>query len=907
LANESDEAVDVLYDEVGDTEDGDVRGALLNLKRDAYNRRAMDGEDLDQVRGEISDAAWDAISTFREALGERDEVREDLDTTYYRELKDVRDKFREAIQNERFQKGLVISSPSLFEAQSSYLEAKVSGLSGKERSTERGLLRYLSRTAMKAAPFGTFCTVISGELADHNGRADDQGAENASTGSDGVLSVHGDLLDQHGEIRLDKTLYGLIQGRIQDRAWIRRRIKLDLNPTLRKVDGEFRFMAFVDGQEAFQRMPANPVLDLIQGILSTEGKKSSVEIAEILGSRPDVEASQNKILRYTDRLIQTGFLQLRFGISEQDVRWDRPLRSILKPIDDEWANTIVDLLATLRGKVDRYEAASLPERKQLLDAMEQEIDTALESMQWPEYEPIPFYEDATAPCSASLDVDPGSGARDALREYVEWSLPLSFPRRERVNARHFLNEYYENKDSVDLLTFYENFYRQYYKDHLDKKETNKGSAEYDLKNPFSKKEIYEIRKGRGKLASIIRERWMANPESDVIDIYSRDFEEATRDVKCFDDKPVSVSTFAQPYENRNSKGGGFLIKRGMYFAGYGKYFSRHLYLFRNKVENNIYDKNNSMAEGHVAEIRGHTHINMNLHPPITPKEISYPMGESGGRNVQLDLHDLNVEASETPEYGVVLKHGPSGREVHPVDLGFVSSKFRPPLYQFLTRFTPTREFIPPLPGKPRLGAEADEGSSGPETSEASTGEDDSGILYRPRIRFNESLLLTRKRWTVPRPDFPERRDDEDDPEYFARVNEWRSKHDIPNEVYVQIRPRSERRADDGETPEVEARRENVERRGIQEEDLEEEDEPGDERNIDAGNQGGRPQPKYRKPQYIDFGNPMLVNLFGTLTKDLSEYVVYLEERFPGSESLVEFEGETYTDELVLQVDLPSDR
>jgi hypothetical protein len=55
--------------------------------------------------------------------------------------------------------------------------------------------------------------------------------------------------------------------------------------------------------------------------------------------------------------------------------------------------------------------------------------------------------------------------------------------------------------------------------------------------------------------------------------------------------------------------------------------------------------------------------------------------------------------------------------------------------------------------------------------------------------------------------------------------------------------------------------------------------------------GKRPgfQDHLGKPQYVDFRNPLLVDLFSRMTENLETFQVILEERLPGRDHLIRWE------------------
>jgi len=928
LRRHKETATDVLYDAVGDSSNSEQRGAFLQIKRDVYNLRPLDDDDLARARQTWSDSTRRVVETYRDLMRKQRKLRSDLRETYHDETCRARRVFRQHVQNADFQKGLLISSRSLFSAQTQYLESDVASLGGRERSIERGLLRYLSRTAMKATPFGTFCAVLPGSFVEGQGSEEQERK---------IIELEGDPQDKESQVRLNKSLFGILQRHLKDRPAVHRHFNVELNPTLRRHDDELRFLANVDGQEVFQRLPENPVLDIIADLLAEGGRKPLRELVAALHQHPDIAASEEEATQYLDRLLEIGFLRFRLGISEQEVAWDRPLQRLLEPIDDEHARRTVDLLRTLRVKIEAYDDAPVAEREHLLDEMTETVDEALTDMEVAASVPkdLPLYEDATAEATTRMDWSSIRETEETLAQYLSLTLPLSSPRKERINMRHFYEEHYD-ESSVSLLRFYEEYYRNHYKEHLEKKRKSRRGEEiedYDVANPFGLDEIERIQDARSQIREHVVAQWRKNAESEVIDIELKDLAEITNDLPSLSKDPYSVSLFAQPFSQDEEERTGLIVPDGKYLAGYGKYFSRFLYLFDEEVTEHLQDTNAELTDHHVAEICGDAHFNANLHPPLLPWEISYPTGESGQADIQLRSSNLRVEPDLENEHEIRVHHRPSEKKVFPVDLGFLNPRMRPPLYQLLSRFTPTASFRLPIPDRP-TSAESDENESSDHASNGQLGEEprmngqaeeegtadeeaEPTVVRRPRIRLNGQVVLARQQWWVPSTQFPERRENEDDVAYFARVDRWRREHGMPSEVYVRLRPLSatedeadEETALEEDEPAEELHEAPTEDTPTAAEEGRENGEPQDE--DDEGSPAQQRQNRtrrsrdYHKPQYIDFQNPLLVNLFGKLTVNLDRYVATVEERFPEPTDLPETDGQRYTNELILQMDVPAE-
>ncbi|HWK90300.1 MAG TPA: hypothetical protein VNP72_09900, partial [Longimicrobium sp.] len=239
------------------------------------------------------------------------------------------------------------------------------------------------------------------------------------------------------------------------------------------------------------------------------------------------------------------------------------------------------------------------------------------------------------------------------------------------------------------------------------------------------------------------------------------------------------------------------------------------------------------------------------------------------------------------------------------------------------------------------------------------------IVSRPRMTYRGSLVLSRRHWTVPGVLFPQHRPDESAADFFVRANGWRAEHGIPETCYLKVMPIPEAPKPPQGAPgaaggpaapppppppeELPGYEEPVAEMGHDddEHDHEEHDEheghdhdhgddhghahaPGDEPAAQphahapgappAGGGGRAPIPgawapggakkrtqpsrDYLKPQFMDFGNPLLVGLFGRVAGGLKSFQVVVEERYPDRPALPRHGDSRYVTELVVQVNFP---
>ena len=910
----------LLYEEIGRSEDKKKRRDLLTLKRDLYNLR-VGASTIQAAMGSILPATVvETLEAFCRLIEARNHTQRDLERTYHTELQAARRRFQVLLKEEDFQKGLLLSSRSLFASQRKYIGFTGTELGGKREKIERGLLRYFTRAAMKATPFGTLCAVLPGRFVD---------AVPESQGRSEVFFFDGDPRQKTSAIRLNKSLYGILLNHLKTRAAVTLELHLELNPTLRKEAGRWVFLAASPGGERFYRLANNPSLELVGSVTRRHGHLALRRLLHELTTHPALEASEEDALQYLDKLLEVGFLRFRTGIREQEVDWDEPLQALLEPIDDAHAQETVTLLRYLRQQTKVYETASVDRRLGLLRDIEACIETAFEAMGINArlFSSMSIYEDATAsavPCLTRSEEL--MRLLDCLQEYARLTFPLVSVRSEQATMRHFFDTFYKDQaSSIPLLEFYETYFREHFKAHLEKRRNARhgggaGEAEGDaLNNPFGLDLILRIQEARKQLRTVIAQRWQATPEAEALHLNAEDLGAVLRGIPSPPRTCRSVSLFTdivpptQPGEMTR-----LIVRHGGYLGGYGKFFSRFLYLFPESVQAELRRANGTLTTEHLAEICGDANFNGNLHPPLLPWEISYPTGESGDSEEQILCSELLVEPDAADPYALCLRHMHTGKRVVPVDLGFLKYEMRPALFQLLYLFSPAPSFSLLFPELPVTGHENDATTRDRPLSPP--------VTYRPRIVYEQRLVLARKRWRVLWTAFPVRERHESDSAYFVRVNRWRREHRIPREVYVRVHrlpepgrpqpPDPAQRNGEVARPPAEPEKPTLGGKAPLPEAAPPEASPVNSEQRDTAQQpplGGASRPPFTrfsrdlyKPQYIDFSNPLLVNLFGKMTLNIKRFIVFLDERYPPADALPRYDGKAYATELILQADFPDE-
>ena len=143
---------------------GQLKWELLRIRRDVFNLRLPAPGHRDAAE-QLADSQVEAcLDHYIDLLHGEQRLTKAVASSYARDLHRSRICLRRSMQEVDFARGLLVSSPQLYESMQSYLATSVEVPNARLEKTERGVIRYLTRTAMKATPFSTFCAVIAGKF-----------------------------------------------------------------------------------------------------------------------------------------------------------------------------------------------------------------------------------------------------------------------------------------------------------------------------------------------------------------------------------------------------------------------------------------------------------------------------------------------------------------------------------------------------------------------------------------------------------------------------------------------------------------------------------------------------------------------------------------------------------------------
>jgi hypothetical protein len=822
---------DQLYDLITAQTDDEHRQLLINLKRQLYNDKKIAIQKLEESVGlfpvelalELKSYLFleQSIANFHEANR----------TNFQHQLIGQHRKLQQLASAPSLQNGLLLSSPVLLEQLHGYQKRAPEAFRQKEHRISFSLLRYLTRMCFKTSPFSTFTYTGIMQLS-----------ENQQMASSSKAIDH--------KIRLNNGLFEYLKSVLVHHPRINEFMKVKLNKTAVVREEKIHFLINFNNIESFQQLPAIGLPLLMFHYFKHE--KQVINLAQLIEKVSEVveNTSVDTIKTYLFKLIAAGLLELGMETSGINPKWDEQLLEFFQNMEpkDSDIKQLADLFEQLQEHKSTYSKGNTAARSAILEAAEHQLSTVLKALQTsaglaapsnaidhvPEsnppgaFETINFkphhfsgrqllYEDC-------YTAEPEFLNEALIKEFTEKAdqllnhlSPLDLLKNERQKMTLFFREHYPENAMVKVADFYQAYYF-----HVKKPEKENPATSTSL-NPGDWEKAVS-----GKLADLTADK------PAFIHLDHQFFEPFSGP------KPIghqySRALFVQFYPKKKSghQEGPEVISGviNSVLPGMGKVSGRFLPLFSPDITADFLRYNAQLhPEILKAEINDASSFNANIHPPLLDYELALPGGnKSYPEDQQIQIDDLRIGFNEKTGF---LKLSYGDKQVYTYDLCLESFYNRSNLYQLMAHFNEEEKlFLPPFIGL------IDAHYLKPE--EEQIGE----ILSLPRITYEETVIIRRKTWRIKTGSIPIQQPSESDYDYFIRINDWRFGHELPNNIFLFLRKRSF-----FIKPSIQK---NAKKEGLNDD---------------------------YKPQFISFGQPLLIELFKRLLARAGDYVI-LEEMLP---------------------------
>jgi hypothetical protein len=811
------------------------------------------------------------------------------------------------------QAGLSLSSVGLFNNLHKYYALGINSTK-KDSRFELGIIKYLSRIVAKTSPYSTFTHVGSIPITN-------EGTNNHLS----LFSIVKKESAPKSYLRLNTMMLPIFIEILKSYPPFYRNLRIRLNPTIQSDDNKFSFVFNTNNIDVFQEIENNALLTILFDILTTHRMGVIYdELINIILSLKMFDTNDDKLEKQFKQLIDFGFIEFDIGISGVDPSWDVSLVSKLKDVNctnDELLSKFSATLNEIRIAMKKYgvsdvfvrkdilleiysklveiylqlhEAANLSENERKLVAnqrssnnvalkqfsetkkkglkAEKERDNVADgiikhqSITLFYFKPEQIlYEDVEANISGEMCLDEITPIILSLNSLVKELRHFDAYKAIKLSYEKYFKQ--NCTSAQPLLSFYKSYYEDY-------KSSDNNNVTSLVEIPKDKIEDTSIENVVQKSESInLKEQWeelLVNSIIEQIESFSTSIRinaELLNRIstmvfpltEC--ESNTSRSAMIQVYYDKTiinnvemSKVKGVL--NGL-FPGYGKMMGRFLYMFDKNINEELLADNRILQQdSQFGENKDASYFNANIHTSLLDYEIWVPGSHSSlPFDKQIPITKLEIYFDDH-ERKLLLRNADSGKQVKMLDLGFQHSLGRSELFNFISRIcadnVPSFDSIITPINKKYI-----------ELQELSFSKK---ITCLPRIVYNDNIIIQRRAWITKTDSMPIQDPQKNKCEYLIELNEWRIKHKLPENIFVTLSHNylEQKNLTDKEVPV---------KTELQNDDY--------------------------KPQYINFLNPLLVNLFSDLLRKAKE-TIYIEEMLPGRDQLLQVESEGYATEFVVQ-------
>ncbi|MFN1215948.1 lantibiotic dehydratase [Chryseobacterium kwangjuense] len=812
---------DQLYTLIQESSDDKERKLLLNLKRSVFNQRQNARDLAEKIPSETFDSIRDLWNEWLSADLKYKEFKQALEKNFHEQLFSHRKNIQDLAGEYPFKNGVLLSSKDLYEQLENFRGADVQSLSKDQERMEFSVLRYLTRMAYKTSPFSTF-TYLG--LTKINSETD--------------LKIHDPEIPS-SKIRLNNKLLKRIKKLMERHPDLQGLLFVNTNSSILETDDRFSFLMNCANIEVFQEIQASGVNRYIKEFIhDAQENISLISLIELLSTQ--IEADFSELKHYVLKLVDSGFLELTLECSEIDPDWDSHLLSFLAGYKsgNKAAEQLWQLISNLREAKNIFGTAGIAQREFLLKESSTLFDRTIS------------------------DLENQAGI-------------IKLPKDEIQNVLDYILSKYRNGEGFEKLPYIPVDYRQegfIYEDTytnqintIDENTLNGlGQLLSDLCNRLSAFDIRAREKNsvknfftsiysKDQQVSLItfyheyyRHKNKSEPENEQIqenvwsDLFWKDLQqdehphgEIRIQMKHLNGLPSSNqscpagSAFLQLFDQSSVTGTKAVVNGLM--QGMGKMSGRFLHLFDPEISKVHREYNRQLFPHHILlELNDDSSFNANIHPPLLDYEVKMPASNTQmKKSQQIPLERISVGYNADQDK-IYLIDAALKKEIYAFDLCLETITNRSNLYQLMSLFNPcTYVSYHPL-------IQVIDLNYAKELSHEA-------IRIFPRIIFEEKLILRRKGWLIDLQIIPLQSKEENSSIYFLRFHQWLVKNALPTSVFLYLQ--SSYIPEDPSQAKTAGTRDDY------------------------------------KPQYIDFKQPLLFNLFIKLLTRAGTFI-YIEEALP---------------------------
>ena len=853
-----------------------LQNQIQNLRRAIYNQRNIKEADWKILESKIHGTLFLQITKHIDLITKLKNLLSDLQQTFQQISFDYKLKIWKIAESDFLKNGILLSSADL-DDQLRFHRNSTTTPDNFYTNLDLTLFKYISRSCAKTSPFSTFNNIML--------------CRQSKAGSLPAITenyIHKDDASSH--IRLNNMLFKYLTDLLLSVPAFNDRICVNLNPTVSRFGNHFAYLTTFNNIESFQNLQIDEISGELYQFLSTAGAVKKKDIIDLIYNKKI--AARESVIKYIDDLISVGLIEYYIPISGIDPEWDLKFCDYLLDIygtDFDSINILYQTLKIMRTCGRNFEIANYDDRKKELvlayNSFKETCKLLLKEaeIEFQEFRPSEiskrkkstinqepvdqepadqnkvefrikrnllfrfqahniFYEDTTRHSEFEINSSELESVVNKMNFLFSATNLPDFKKLAIQKTKDFFIGTFGAGGTVPLLTFYESYSRHRKKQETEQKSLISEIPQNNNIEPGSRPTVNETLQEifTEKFNESIKDKSEKRPC--IYHLYESDLCIKPTEER----KPMfSKGAFVQFYQDRNPAGEMSLIAvLNTHFQGYGKAIARFLHVLEPKVLIDLkkYNSENLGADNKLlCEICDSSYFNANIHQPIFDFEIQTPGSHNNlGVANKIKVSDISVTYSPY-ENKLQLIHNISKQKILTFDLGLQSLTSRSKLYQLLDQFTNSNSVsLYPL-------------ANVINSSLTSEPENNAGISFNPRIIFEDQIVIQRQLWEVKPAAIPKRKPEMLDHEYYIYINEWRKATGIPDEIFIRLKESAQKPIQKKEN---------------------------------------------RKPQYINFFNPLAIKLFEKITN--TECELLIEEMLPTSNHLLSLNNEKFVTEFVIQ-------
>lgn len=860
-----------LYKLIPKIKDYFFRNKLINIRRDVYNEREILSDEIVQITPYINKEIEKLLNEYVQNKNDSKYFEEQKNIFYLSKISGLRKRLIKLAKNPVFQKGILLSSSHFYKDLKGYINNKKTV---DQRKIELTLIKYLSRMYFKTSPFSTFTNIALNKYCSNTDSLKLKSKYNTKNKPLKVKSY----------IYLNNYIFRYLKNLLEANSMIVKYIPLQLNKTITKNNSQYVFIANDRNREAVQKITATPALDYFNFLFTSNKQLTINNVKKIFKSNNPEKISNESIVSYIKQLLNYNFLEYNWEISELDPMWSDKLQNKLIQFSSILEiKELIDILYYINSSLQQYKSANAIRREAILEDIFLKIRNISRKLHHagslPEDELSSFspkhkentishlsdkkaslnniftkknettftfqpqnliFEDTSVKLDNEIESKTVNDIISKLHLISKYSSMSNHLLNDHENMLYFFKKKYGLDSQIDVLKFYEDYSN---KTTLTESKTKSGHY-----NSLSKSRNTLIEKKFQKIISVIKEE--KQDFTNIISLHEKHLLLLKPDLSYSSIRKykISLCAFLQLYKNKKNKQTAVLNGSSI---GFGKMYSRFLYMFNPEITSLLRKWNTPEYPDVIfAENIDSSDLNVNMHPPLMKYKFeTFPNDKNLNSSSQIAIKDLSVIFDKSMKK-LQLIHKKSGKYLYFFDLGFQGPMGRSGLFKFINSFY-TVHCIHPFPLISKINSYINKNNN---------------IDIIPRIIYEDQIILQRKTWIVNKKILPYQQKTESNSDYFFRINRWRTENSIPKEIFIHIN-------NNGDLTQDLTHKTDETIKKIGKDDY--------------------------KPQYINFANPFLVDLFGKIINKVPNNLSFVE-MLPNSNQLISINKQNRVTEFMVQ-------